>query len=866
MNPRFGMLGKACVILSASMLVQHHSSAQVLDFDPTSEGPWSDVDKTTLTVPMVDNGSISVDGKTNPAEYGGFSGINVTPGDNAWILDFPADRSWDDAADSSFTYWLAHDETYFYVGVDVNDDVLNSDDENTQFWKDDSVEIVIDAMNDRYDNNTDNSNDPFGGHCYFNYKGQFSVWDEEAGARGTGRWSTAVEDMSYGEDGDVWAVGGPVDGGWQLEVRFHKRLFEDPDTGNKLQDGYTMGFNIAIDDDDKAGPGINGSGDRSQDLELQYFWANRARFEGWNAEEAEYYTEEEIANKEYEKWHDPIISSSGRLSHGGTGEIIFAAASETGGGGAGGGGEPTDPEEEPPVVRDGPALDDTKTQVALQLPEAPIIDGILDPNESWSWAGGAAGNYWRVSYDENLEDLFRGGGPVDGPSELPFDANDLEYNIYTGVDDENLYIAIEVKDDWIETDSAEAGSENGQTWLDDSVEIFIDGDNSNFDERSTDGNPEVIDTGGQFVITANNAYRQAEAGNPGYGPNDAWYALTELTDTGYVAEFRISLDAIGNPQPGDVIGFNVGVNDDDTSGGSNRQVLWSGATHIESTYGNLFIGGRTYTAPKSSTPTIDGVVNAAEYESATAVVLNSHTGSYHIGVGNDEWEDGDHSLTAWIVHDDEAIYVGIDAIDDQIYTDSAEAGSEDGQTWVDDSIEIFFDADESNLAGRDTEKQFEGQYVLTPNGARRDNEANNPSFGASADWFAATAGTDEGYQMEFKITKASLGIADGASVGFNIAMNDDDGAGRKSQLNWNGSPHNEFTYGILVLGQASSDGGDSAADVSISMTDGVIVLTWEGNGTLQSATAVTGPWSAVDNAASGVAIEASASQAFYRVR
>ena len=168
-------------------------------------------------------------------------------------------------------------------------------------------------MNDRYDNNTDNSNDPFGGHCYFNYKGQFSVWDEEAGARGTGRWSTAVEDMSYGEDGDVWAVGGPVDGGWQLEVRFHKRLFEDPDTGNKLQDGYTMGFNIAIDDDDKAGPGINGSGDRSQDLELQYFWANRARFEGWNAEEAEYYTEEEIANKEYEKWHDPIISSSGRL-------------------------------------------------------------------------------------------------------------------------------------------------------------------------------------------------------------------------------------------------------------------------------------------------------------------------------------------------------------------------------------------------------------------------------------------------------------------------------------------------------------------------------------------------------------------------
>ena len=844
------------------MLIHHHASAQVLDFDPTSEGPWSDVDNTTLTVPMVANDSITVDGQTNPSEYGGFTGVTVTPGDNAWILDFPADRAWDSAEDSSFTYWLAHDESYFYIGIDVKDDEINSDDTNAAFWKDDSIEIVVDALNDRYDNNTDNSNDLYGGHCYFNYEGRFSVWDEEAEVRGDGRWSTDV-DFTYGEEGDVLGVGGAVDGGWQLEIRFHKRLFEDPEAGNKLQDGYKMGFNIALDDDDKAGPGINGSGDRSQDLELQYFWANRARFEGWNAEEADFYTEEEIANKEYEKWHDPILNSNGRLSHGGTGEIIFAAAAD----GGGGGGENPDPNPIPPVVGDGPALDDTKTQVALRLPEPPTIDGILDPDESWSWAGGAAGNHWRISYDENLEDLFRGGGPVDGPSELPFDANDLQYNIYAGVDDENLYIAIEITDDWIETDSAEAGSENGQTWLDDSVEIFIDGDNSNFAERSTDGNPEVIDTGGQFVITANNAYRQAEAGNPGYGPNDAWYALTELTDTGYVAEFRISLDAIGNPQPGDVIGFNVGVNDDDTGGGSNRQILWSGATHLEASYGNLIIGTRTYNAPKTDTPSVDGVVNPAEYEGATAIVLNMHTGGYHIGVGNDEWEEGDHSLNAWVIHDEEAIYVAIDAIDDQITTDSAEAGSEDGQTWIDDSVEIFFDADESNLATRDTEKQFEGQYVLTPNGARRDAEANNPSFGESADWFAATTETEGGYQMEFRITKSSLGVSDDASVGFNIALNDDDGAGRKSQLNWNGSPHNEFTYGVLNLGPAATTGGgDNAADVSISLADGSVTLSWEGNGALQSAPAVTGPWTAVDGAASGVSVEASASEAFYRVR
>ena len=43
--------------------------------------------------------------------------------------------------------------------------------------------------------------------------------------------------------------------------------------------------------------------------------------------------------------------------------------------------------------------------------------------------------------------------------------------------------------------------------------------------------------------------------------------------------------------------------------------------------------------------------------------------------------------------------MAVDVRDDKIVTDSAEAGSEDGQTWVDDSVEIFFDVDDSNDAG-----------------------------------------------------------------------------------------------------------------------------------------------------------------------
>ena len=129
----------------------------VLDFDSESTGPWSDVEATTVVVPQIADGSFILDGTPSSAEYGGFEGVTVTPGDNAWLLNWPPDRQWDNAEDSSFTFYLAHDTNYLYIGVDVLDDVVTSDDPNTAFWRDDAIEIVTDVWNDNYDNNTDNS-------------------------------------------------------------------------------------------------------------------------------------------------------------------------------------------------------------------------------------------------------------------------------------------------------------------------------------------------------------------------------------------------------------------------------------------------------------------------------------------------------------------------------------------------------------------------------------------------------------------------------------------------------------------------------------------------------------------------------------
>src|SRR5690606_22575121 len=243
----------------------------------------------------------------------------------------------------------------------------------------------------------------------------------------------------------------------------------------------------------------------------------------------------------------------------------------------------------------------------------------------------------------------------------------------------------------------------------------------------------------------------------------------------------------------------VGVNDDDDGGPAERQIVWIGQPHTEATYGNLILGGRRYSAPKADGPTGDGVINTSEYQGATEIRGDLHTAIFDIPSGDDAWPADDVSYRAWVVHNDDAIFIAVEVTDDIVSTDSAEAGSEDSTTWEDDSVEVFFDPNNSRDNGRGTEL-YEGQYVITAAGACRDNEANNPTFGEDADWFAAATQRANGYSVEIKVNKtALLDPEDNTSIGFHIAVNDDDGGGRKAQLGWSGRAHSEFTYGTLHL-------------------------------------------------------------------
>lgn len=324
----------------------HGQDFDILGFDPTLPGIWSSPERTTLTVPQVPVGSITIDGAASSSEYGGFEGVPVIPGDEvnpAWILDFPASRTWDNPDDSSFTFWLAHDEDFLYIAARARDDVVNVDNDHSQFWKDDSIELIIDALNNRYDEGPGGEGN-IGGQTYVTFDGQVSAWDSEAGAsNGGGPNLFPHTQWEWGEEGDIFSAGQEVEGGWQNELRIRKSLMEDEEAGNKLVEGYVMGFNIGVDDDDMRGPeGENGSGELERDLEIQYWWSNRERFLGWNAAADDgFFTEEEIAQShaallngtvESDELlsldHDWGIDSNGRLRGGGTGEIIFGGLVE----------------------------------------------------------------------------------------------------------------------------------------------------------------------------------------------------------------------------------------------------------------------------------------------------------------------------------------------------------------------------------------------------------------------------------------------------------------------------------------------------------------------------------------------------------
>jgi len=131
---------------------------------------------------------------------------------------------------------------------------------------------------------------------------------------------------------------------------------------------------------------------------------------------------------------------------------------------------------------------------------------------------------------------------------------------------ENLYVLAEVKDDALTNDSGGGDSK----WLDDSVEIYVDGDNSKDTSVGTDDH--------QYTFRWNDEELEEPSAIHNGAPSlvGVEYAVVTTGD-GYLLEVKLPwMSIMGQPaEPGQLIGFDVWINDDDDGGDTREsQVSW----------------------------------------------------------------------------------------------------------------------------------------------------------------------------------------------------------------------------------------------------------------------------------------------------
>jgi hypothetical protein len=191
----------------------------------------------------------------------------------------------------------------------------------------------------------------------------------------------------------------------------------------------------------------------------------------------------------------------------------------------------------------------------IKLKTPPVIDGNLTEwNKAYSLFLGAKedvklGNSWR-------------------------DANDLSAKIYLGWDENNLYVAAEVKDDEPFTNE----KEKGEIWNGDCLEIAL-GVNPEADPKRV------------FFVSGDYQMGLSPGNSEGIKPSiwiwqrtqppiDVEINSKELNDgSGYIIEAKIPFSNFDSFKPKDnmVIGFDVAIDDADMTKTREVQMVWSGS-------------------------------------------------------------------------------------------------------------------------------------------------------------------------------------------------------------------------------------------------------------------------------------------------
>jgi hypothetical protein len=195
------------------------------------------------------------------------------------------------------------------------------------------------------------------------------------------------------------------------------------------------------------------------------------------------------------------------------------------------------------LVGRAPAQD---ADVLIRSPDAamPVIDGVVD-------------NVWSFSTEQSITITVAGSAPSS-----PADCSGTWRALWNW---EHIYALVIVKDEALRADSGMPSS-----WNDDSVEFYVDGDNS---KGAT-----VDENDHQYCFRWNTTVETPRANHHGE-PSlvGVEYAVVTTAD-GYLFEIRIPWTSImgGPPVAGQLIGIEVWINDDDDGGDRDSQISWYG--------------------------------------------------------------------------------------------------------------------------------------------------------------------------------------------------------------------------------------------------------------------------------------------------
>jgi hypothetical protein len=325
-------------------------------------------------------------------------------------------------------------------------------------------------------------------------------------------------------------------------------------------------------------------------------------------------------------------------------------------------------------------------------------------------------------------------------------------------DDENIYFFVTVFDDVLDT-------HHNDMWQKDCLEIYFDGDNSKNDlETGYDENDF------QFRWTLWDDHSNQGAPNA--------VNAFQTNDFGYTFEVAIPVaDLAFDFEAGHEFGFDLQVNDNDGGNREHANKWWSEDNNSwldASLFGTVQLTARVvseildmnYT---DTAPSIDGELDAIWMEQSQI----SNNEYYWAGIDYYQYSDWDDCIfnfrTMW---DEDNFYLFAEVQDNERNTSA-------GDSWVNDSFEIYFDGDNEKRDDYDADVTH-WRYVY--NRSTIDDGPSNTEHS----WID----TDAGYNFELRVPAEDLtfNLEEGHIFGFELQLNDNDrGIREKIGKWWSGS-------------------------------------------------------------------------------